>query len=174
MCNFLSFVVVTAKQVTLSSGDIAHEGDILCASLLHHEKTVEYLGLKPETYREAEWLEDDDGKTLTVRTAPGERESVFLSAVLAKYPNRKSCFAECLRQFKESTGKLDCSNCSALTAIDAPKATTLDCSNCSALTAIDAPKATALYCYNCSALTAIDAPKATTLYCYNCSALKRK
>jgi len=174
MCNFLSFVVVTKKQIALLSGDIAFEGDILCASLLHHEKTVEYLGLQLETYREAEWTSDDDGASLSVRAAPGENANVLKSAILAKYPNRTACFAECLRQFKVSTGKLDCSNCESLTAIEAPKATTLSCYNCKSLTAIEAPKATTLSCYNCKSLTAIEAPKATTLDCSNCKSLKTK
>jgi hypothetical protein len=119
MCNFLSFVVT-----------IEANPRILCASLLHHKRTVEFLGLKPETYREAKWTSDDDGKSLAVRAAPGENANVLKSAVLALYPNRAACFAECLRQFKESTGMLDCSNCESLTSVEAPKATTLYCYNC--------------------------------------------
>jgi len=162
MCDFLSFVVTIEKNPR-----------ILCASLLHHEKTIEYLALKLETYREAEWTEDDDGRSLTVRAAPGENANVLKSAVLAAYPTRVKCLQECLRQFKESTGRLDCSNCESLTSVEAPKATRLDCSNCESLTSVEAPKATKLYCYNCESLTSVEAPKATELYCSNCPKLKQ-
>ena len=44
MCTFLSGVITLERHPR-----------ILCADLLHHERTVDAYGLKPETYREWEW-----------------------------------------------------------------------------------------------------------------------
>jgi hypothetical protein len=79
---------------------------VLCADLLHHERTVEKLKLKPETYREWEWTRDDDGTTLAVRAAPGENPSVLKSAILAKFASRLECLNECIRQIVCTGGVL--------------------------------------------------------------------
>ena len=87
MCNFLSGIVT-----------IENYPRILCTNLLHHEITVNGSGLKPEQYREWEWTSDDEGRSLSVRAAPGENPNVLKSAILAKYPNRKACLKFCIDQ----------------------------------------------------------------------------
>ena len=116
MCNFLSFVVTLEKNPR-----------ILCADLRHHEKTVECLGLKPETYREAEWLAEDDGKSLTVRAAPGENPNILKSAVLALYPTRATCLDEFIMQIgKAKVSTLDLRGTAVKTLPELPNVKYLD------------------------------------------------
>jgi len=96
MCEFLSGVVTIERYPR-----------VLCADLRHHERTVKAFGLKPETYREWEWTEDDDGASLTVRAALGENPSVLKSAILAKYPTREEALNACIAQVSEKGGSLD-------------------------------------------------------------------
>jgi len=100
MCEFLSGVVTIERCPR-----------VLCADLWHHERTVEAFGLKPETYREWEWLEDDDGTSLTVRAAPGENPNILKSAILAKYPTREEALNACIAQALEKRDWLDLSGC---------------------------------------------------------------
>ena len=114
MCNFLSGVITNER-----------EPRVLCANLLHHEKTIEAFGLKPETYREWEWTHDDDGASLVVRAAPQENANVLKSAILAKYPHRAACLGECIRQLQLQK-TVDASGCTGLTKLDAPNAEYVD------------------------------------------------
>jgi len=98
MCEFLSGVVTMERYPR-----------ILCADLRHHERTVEAFGLKPETYREWEWIEDDDGASLMVRAIPDENPNVLKSAILAKYPTREKVLNACIAQALERGGSLDLS-----------------------------------------------------------------
>ena len=70
LCNFLSGLITAERYPRL-----------LCADLLHHEKSVQAFGLKPETYREWEWLEEDHGESLSVRAAPGDLDLSSLTSI---------------------------------------------------------------------------------------------
>ena len=147
MCNFLSGVVTRERHP-----------EIRCGSLCHHERTVEYLGLIPEQYREWEWTKDDDGASLVVRAAPGENPAVLKSAILAKFPNRKACLAECLRQVL-SLETADISG-SPLTELKADSAKTVYASGCTALTELKADSAEYVDASGCTALTELKADSA--------------
>jgi len=110
MCEFLSGVVTIERYPR-----------VLCADLRHHEDTVAAFGLKPETYREWEWLEDDDGASLTVRAAPGENPNVLKSAILAKYPTREEALNACIAQVSEKGGSLDFSGYILSANLELPK-----------------------------------------------------
>ena len=96
MCNFLSGLVTIEKHPK-----------ILCQDLLHHEKTVNALSLKPETYREWEWTSEDTGDSLDVRVLKGEDANEFKSAILAQFPTRKDAINECIRQMAEGGRNCD-------------------------------------------------------------------
>ena len=81
MCNEIS--------VNISKGD----GTIYVYDLLHHERIGTVFGLKPDTYREAEWTEDDNGKSLKVRVVDDEKENHFRGIVLSLFPTRKKFLA---------------------------------------------------------------------------------
>jgi len=74
MCEFLSFL--TNK-----------EGRVWVGDLHSHSGVAAGYGLKPGTYREAEWTGEEE-KHLTVRTEDGERENEYRAAILALYPTR--------------------------------------------------------------------------------------
>ena len=74
MCHFLSFVITKG-------------GDICIGQLDSHSGIEKAWNLKPDSYREAEWI-GDDPSSLTVRVTNGEDENWFRSAVLAKYATR--------------------------------------------------------------------------------------
>jgi hypothetical protein len=165
MCNFLSGVVTIEKYPR-----------VLCANLLHHEKTIELLKLTPETYREWEWTADDEGESLKVRHIAGENPNVLKSAILAKFNSRNECLTDCIRQLVLASNKshmLDISNTPVTAIPDAPNATTLYARYCRSLTKINAPNATTLYASCCDLLTNIDAPNATTLDARYCRSLTK-
>ena len=77
MCHFLSFVVRES------------DGNLFFGQLDSHSGIEEGWGLKPGSYREAEWTRDDRGESLTIRVKPGELESQFGALVLSRFPTRK-------------------------------------------------------------------------------------
>jgi hypothetical protein len=91
MCNFLSGLVTLEKHPK-----------VLCRDLVSHDETVRILGIKPETYREWEWTQEDAGESLTVRVMPGEDATVLASAILAQFPRRIDCLNDCIKQMVES------------------------------------------------------------------------
>jgi hypothetical protein len=66
---------------------------------------------------------------------------------------------------------IDANNCTSLTSLSAPLATTISANNCASLTSLSAPSATTVYASNCASLTSLSAPSATTVYASNCPAL---
>ena len=96
MSQFLSAIVTIAKHPK-----------VLCLDLKSHDRTIELLKRKEGTYHEFEWSRDDDGDSLDVRCFPDEDRNNFKAAILAKFPNRRACLVECLRQMAESGRKLD-------------------------------------------------------------------
>ena len=179
MCNFLSGVITREK-----------EPRILCGSLLHHERTVAAFLLKPEQYREWEWTNDDDGKSLVVRAAPGENPNVLKSAILAKFPTRRTCLAYCIQLLQtlenadvsespvtvfvsENAKTIDARGCTALTELKAENAKTIDASGCTALTELKAENAETIYARGCTALTELKAENAKTICASGCTALKK-
>ena len=66
-------------------------------------------------------------------------------------------------------GKLYCNNCTSLTTLSAPMATSLYCYDCPSLTTLSAPMASTLECNGCTSLTTLSAPMATRLYCSGCA-----
>ena len=57
---------------------------------LSHSETARHHRLEPETYREFEWVKDDDGKSLSVRTIPDDPhpESWYRASILARFGTR--------------------------------------------------------------------------------------
>ena len=96
MCNFLSGVVTLER-----------EPRVLCGDLHHHERTVEIYHLIPETYREFEWTLDDEGRSLSVRAAPGENPAVLKAAILARFRTRAEMLDSAIRQIQDLGGNLD-------------------------------------------------------------------
>ena len=113
MCNFLSGVVTAERHPR-----------VLCVDLHHHDATVDYFRLEPETYREWEWTREDSGESLDVRAAPGENPSVLKSAILAKYPSRLDCLNECIQQIAEHGGSLYLSSIESADGLVLPKTIT--------------------------------------------------
>ena len=74
MCEFLSFVV-------------CKDGRLLANNLNAHEGIEALHKLKPDTYRECEWV-DEGPDSLTVRVAEGETKGQWLAPVLARFPHR--------------------------------------------------------------------------------------
>jgi len=76
MCHFVSFVI--------------HRTDfeIFAGELNSHAGIEEGWGLKSDSYREAEWTQDDSGESLRVRVTKEEDESSFRAAMLARFPKR--------------------------------------------------------------------------------------
>jgi len=74
MCEFLSFLT-------------NREGRVWVGDLHSHSGVAAGYGLKPGTYREAEWTGEEE-KHLTVRTEDGENENEYRAAILALYPTR--------------------------------------------------------------------------------------
>ena len=93
MCKFLSAIVTIAKHPK-----------VLCRDLMSHDRTIDILEQKPETYREFEWTREDTGDSLDVRTLKGEDVAEFKSAILALYPRRIDCINECIQQIAEAGG----------------------------------------------------------------------
>jgi len=79
MCEFASFVLTDDEK-------------ILAGNLHSHEGIEKGWSLSPTGYRECEWTRDDKGRSLTVRTAPGDkhRPSWFKTIILSKFPTRKA------------------------------------------------------------------------------------
>jgi len=80
MCQYLSFC-----------GDLEGNEFWFDLSLMSHSATAERHKLKPDTYREFEWI-GPDADSLTVRVHHDDkRDAAYLRAcVLAKWPDRKS------------------------------------------------------------------------------------
>ena len=77
MCDFASFLVTNT-------------GEILVYDMFSHSNTVEHYKLKPETYREAEWLYNDP-ESLIIRTLDTD-SIVFKKAkesIINLYPTRQ-------------------------------------------------------------------------------------
>jgi hypothetical protein len=96
MCQFLSGLVT-----------ISRHPKVLCLDLKSHDKSIAALGIKEETYREFEWTREDDGDSLDVRCLPDEDQNDFKAAILAKFPTRRDCLIECIRQMAASERNLD-------------------------------------------------------------------
>ena len=79
MCEFVSFVFVPATE------------EVFAGSLDSHSGIEAGWDLKPGSYRECEWTQDDDGKSLVVRTeADDPKPAYFKSLILAHFPTRKA------------------------------------------------------------------------------------
>ncbi len=106
MCEFISFVVTK-------------DGNILANDLNSHSGIEKLHNLKPDTYREAEWV--DSG--LTIRVHGDEKEADFKSMVMAKFKNR----IELLNYFFENpktwsgSGGLDLSGLTSAAGLVLPK-----------------------------------------------------
>ena len=68
------------------------------------------------------------------------------------------------RRYDKGFTTVDAMGCTALTAIDAPKATTVRARGCTALTAIDAPTATYVDASGCNPNLRITAAKGASIY----------
>ena len=77
------------------------------------------------------------------------------------------------RRFKAGFVKVDARRCTALTSLDAPKASTVYASGCTALTSLDAPNASYVYASGCTALTELKADAADYVDASGCTALRR-
>lgn len=80
MCEFVSFIVCA-------------DGRLLTGNRMLHEGIARAYGLKPGTYREAEWTRDDDGASLVVCCGIGATEDQCIEwrqKVLRVYPTRKA------------------------------------------------------------------------------------
>jgi len=82
MCEFLSFKISDA-------------GDIYVGSLNSHSGIDAAYDLQPDQAREAEWIKDDSGKSLTVRVPPGSEksENYYRALILGRWPNRQALLA---------------------------------------------------------------------------------
>ena len=79
MCDFASFV-------------ITDKGKILVHDMLSHAETAKVFKLIPDTYREVEWVKNDNGESLTVRFL--DTDSIIFKkakdSILSHYPNRSN------------------------------------------------------------------------------------
>lgn len=71
MCEFISFVV-------------CKDGRILSGDLSSHSGIEKLHNLKPDTYREAEWVSENED-TLTVRVIDGENTNEYRATVLSRF-----------------------------------------------------------------------------------------
>ena len=156
MCDFLSGLV---------NLDCDQELKIWARDLRSHSTTAEYFKLKPDTYREWEWTEDDDGGSLVVRTTEGDHDTNWYRAcILAKYPNRAAMLDYCL-SVTEAT-YINLSRCTGLKSVPAfPEATTIALSGCTGLKSVPAfPKATYINLSGCTGLKSVPASMKPVCY----------
>ena len=80
MCHFLSGVIDKATGQKLYFGQLNSHSGIEAGH-----------SLKPDSYREFEWTEDDDGDSLVVRVSDMDihDENWYKDKILSKYPTRK-------------------------------------------------------------------------------------
>jgi len=71
------------------SGVVDKKGFIYAGDGEHHYGIETAYKLRPGSYREFEWEEDDKGETLEVRMETGDKENYFKALILGKYPMRK-------------------------------------------------------------------------------------
>jgi hypothetical protein len=165
MCDFLSGLV---------NLDCDKKLKIWAHDPRSHSETAAYFQLKPDTYREWEWTEDDDGASLVVRTATGDHETNWYRAcILAKYPNRAAMLDYCLQTIEATHIYLN--DCKSLKEVPCfPKATYISLNDCTALKEVPCfPEATHIYLSGCTALKEVPCfPKATTIYLNDCKSLK--
>lgn len=74
MCQFLS-------------GVLTNDDKLYFGRLDFHAGIAEGWGLKPGSYREFEWTEDDNGESLMVRIEPDDEhnENWYRAVILAQY-----------------------------------------------------------------------------------------
>ncbi len=184
MCDFASGLI-----------DIKDTDAFYCVDLQSHSGTYNALKLAPGSYREFEWLRDDDGKSLSVRVAPGDKHDAnwYKACVLAKFPTRPDFIRWAIPRLQainisllmpyievDENGRIFVAkdvdykrNCTGLTKLECPKATTVYASGCTGLTKLECPKGTYVDAYGCTGLTKLECPKATTVDASGCTGLTK-
>ena len=97
------------------------------ADLRSHSRTQGRLGWKGDEVllrREWEWTNDDDGKSLTVRTGPDDPKKLganLRAALLARWRTRQDAIQDCIEIMARNGGSLYLSGCTGLKDCKIPK-----------------------------------------------------
>ena len=166
MCRFASFVLTKDRAFWLDSDS---HSNIIAHYKLHesgsHGLNVVKVEISP-TEKLKRWHDYGQWKLTFDQDEFPEWHDPITSEKRAR--------AALAQRAAEGFTTVDASGCTALTSLDAPKASYVYASGCTALTSLDAPKARKVYASNCTALTSLDAPKAIYVDASGCTALTSK